>query len=110
MLLLGVNIAVLVLSGARGPLAVTMAIALIALAFVPSPALRARHRLPIALAGAVSLPVLVAAASQLSGFRLFNVLSGEAGGMSGRDLLGRCSGKHGRNNRCWAGDLVRPRW
>lgn len=87
MLLLGVNIAVLVLSGARGPLAVTMAIALIALAFVPSPALRAGHRLPIALAGAASLPVLVAAASQLSGFRLFNVLSGEAGGMSGRDLL-----------------------
>ncbi len=87
MLLLGVNIAVLVLSGARAPLAVTMAIAVLALAFVPSPALRALHRLPFALAGAAVLPVLVVAASQLSDIRLFNVLSGEAGSMSGRDML-----------------------
>ncbi len=87
MLLLGVNAVVLVLSGARAPLAVTMTVALLALAFVPSPALRVHHRLPLALALATALPLLAAVASQLTDIRLFNVLSGEAGGMSGRDLL-----------------------
>ncbi|MBV9656336.1 MAG: O-antigen ligase family protein [Acetobacteraceae bacterium] len=84
--LLGVNIGVLVLAGARMPMAVTSAVALAMLLFLPSPAVRVGHRLPIILGAAIVVPIAIAAAGELSDIRLFHVLS-DVGSMSGRDLL-----------------------
>ena len=85
--LLGANFLILVLTGARAPLAYAVAVTALTLVFVHSPALtRQRRILPLLLAACL-LPLIVVAASELSAVRLFNVLSNEAGNLSGRDLL-----------------------
>jgi O-antigen ligase len=86
-LLLVANFLILVLTGARAPLAYAIAVTGLTLIFVHSPAFpRQRRILPLLLAACL-LPLLVVVASDLSAVRLFNVLSNEAGNLSGRDLL-----------------------
>jgi O-antigen ligase len=87
LLLLATNFLLLVLTGARAPLAYAIAITGITLTFVRSTAFPRRWRvLPILLAACL-LPLLVVLAHELSAVRLFNVLNGEAVNLSGRDLL-----------------------
>ena len=85
--LLATNFLILVLSGARTPLAVCLAVVAITVLCLPARRFSAARRTPFVLLGVLALPVLVAVASQLSSVRLFNMLSGKAESMSGRDLL-----------------------
>jgi O-antigen ligase len=85
--MLAVNFLLLVLTGARAPLAYGIAVTGLTLVFVPSSAFPWRRRmLPLLLAGCL-VPVLAVFAGELSMARLFNVLAGEAGNLSGRELL-----------------------
>ena len=87
LMLLAVNALILVLSGARAPLGYAVMVTGLTLAFLRSAALPPRCRiLPLLLAASL-LPLMIILASQLSSIRLFNVLSNEAGNLSGRDLL-----------------------
>lgn len=87
-LLLGVNLLILVLSGARAPLAVFCAIGLLAILLARSRFVPAADRLPVLLVGLLAIPLLLGIASiAATDIRLLNVLSGDAGAMSGRDLL-----------------------
>jgi O-antigen ligase len=81
------NMAILVLSGARAPLAIGGVLIAGATLCLRSSRFGPTRRLPLALAAAAGMAVLAAVASQLSGVRLFNMLSNEAGSLSGRDLL-----------------------
>jgi O-antigen ligase len=85
--LMGVNGAILVLSGARAPLLIGAVVIAAALLLVPSARVPARARVALLLAGGVALPALAAVASALSGIRLFNLLSGDAANLSNRDLI-----------------------
>jgi O-antigen ligase len=85
--LLGVNALILVLTGARAPLFLGAGVGAIAILAIPSAAFGATRRVTLVLAGACLLPVLIAAAGSLGVVRLFNVLSSEAGDLSGRDLI-----------------------
>jgi O-antigen ligase len=87
LLLLGVNFLILALTGARAPLAYAVAVTGLTLIFVPSPAFPGRRRMLPLLLAACLVPPLVILANDLSAVRLFNVLSNEAGDLSGRDLL-----------------------
>jgi O-antigen ligase len=87
LIMLAVNFLLLVLTGARAPLAYGIAVTGLTLVFVPSSAFPWRRRmLPLLLAGCL-VPVLAVFAGELSMARLFNVLAGEAGNLSGRELL-----------------------
>ena len=87
LLLLVANFLILVLTGARVPLACAIAVTGLTLVFLRSTAFPRRYRiLPILLATCL-LPLLVMLANDLSGVRLFNVLSNEAADLSGRNLL-----------------------
>ena len=87
LILLAVNALLLVLTGARAPLGYAVIVTGLTLAFLRSAALPPRCRiLPLLLAAAL-LPLMIILASQLSSIRLFNVLSNEAGNLSGRNLL-----------------------
>lgn len=87
MILLAANFAILVLTGARAPLAYGVAVIGLTLTFVRSAAFPRRCRLLPLLFGACLLPVLLVLAGYLTEVRLFNVLSSEATNMSGRELL-----------------------
>ena len=87
LLLLAANFAVLVLTGARAPLACAIAVTGLTLGFVRSGAFPQRCRILPLLLAACLLPLLAVLAQQLPMVRLFNVLSGEAGNLSGRELL-----------------------
>ena len=87
MILLAVNFAILVLTGARAPMAYAVAVTGLTLMFVRSDAFPLRCRiLPLLLAGCL-LPLLLVFAGHLTEVRLFNVLTSEAANLSGRDLL-----------------------
>jgi O-antigen ligase len=85
--LLAANLVLLVATGARAPLAYGSGVCLLAILFVPSSAFPWRRRLPLLLAVAAAVPVVLALAGALAQVRLFNVLSNEASNLSGRDLL-----------------------
>ncbi len=87
LLLLAVNFLILALTGARAPLAYAVAVTGLTLCLVRSSAFPRRCRILPLLLAACLLPLLVILASDLSTVRLFNVLSNEAGNLSGRDLL-----------------------
>jgi O-antigen ligase len=87
LLLLATNFLILVLTGARAPLAYAVAVSGLTLIFVRSSAFPRRFRILPMLLAACLLPLLVLLANELSAVRLFNVLSNEAGHLSGRDLL-----------------------
>ena len=87
MLLLAANFLILVLTGARAPLACAVAVTALTLGFVRSDAFPRRRRILLLLLAGCLLPLLAALAQELSMVRLFNVLSSEAGNFSGRELL-----------------------
>lgn len=85
--LLVVNFVVLVLTGARAPLAAALGVSGTAFLFLPSSAFGFRRRLPLLLVTACCLPVLVVLADMLTGIRIFSLMSGEAAGLSGREVI-----------------------
>jgi len=85
--LLGVNFVILVLTGARAPLAYGVAVMTLALAFIPAPCLPARRRWLLLLGAASLLPALALLDPALSDIRLFNLLATDSTHLSGRDLL-----------------------
>lgn len=82
-----VNYLVLLLTGARAPLACALGVTAAAMFFLRAEVFPARRRLPMVLLGMLALPVLVAFASGSSSIRLLNVLSSDARDLSGRDLI-----------------------
>ena len=87
LLLLAANFLILVLPGARAPLACALAVTGRTFGFVRSDAFPRRYRVLTLLLAGCLLPLLVALARDLPMVRLFNVLNGEAGNLSGRELL-----------------------
>lgn len=87
MILLAVNFAILVLTGARAPMAYGVAVTGLTLAFVRSDAFPRRCRILPLLLAACLLPLLLVLAGHLTEVRLFNVLTSEAANLSGRELL-----------------------
>jgi O-antigen ligase len=85
--LLTVNGLILTLTGARAPMAYAVAVTGLALVSIPSRRFTARARLLLILSVASVLPLLVLFAGDLSDIRLFNIISHEAGNLSGRGLL-----------------------
>ena len=87
--LLGVNLLILVLTGARAPLFYAVAVIGLTLVFVPSPAFPARWRLLILLTGAAAVPPVLGfmLAGDLASVRLFNLLGTDVGNLSGREYL-----------------------
>lgn len=87
LLLMAMNFLILVLSGARAPLAYAVGVAGLAFTFLRSDKFPRRCRiLPMLLVGCL-LPLVAVLASGLPMVRLFNVLTTGAGNLSGRDLL-----------------------
>ncbi len=82
-----VNYLILLLSGARAPLATALLVTAAAFFFLRSESFPARRRLPLILVGMLVLPVLVGLASGSSHIRLLNILSSDARDLSGRDLI-----------------------
>lgn len=82
-----VNFLILVLSGARAPLATALGVTAFAFFGLRAEVFPARRRLPLIMLGALALPVLIAFASGSSSIRLLNVLSSDANDLSGRDLI-----------------------
>lgn len=87
MLLLALNFVILALTGARAPMAYAVAVTGLTLVFVRATAFPPRCRILPILVAACLLPALVVLASHLTEIRLFNVLTSEAGNLSGRELL-----------------------
>jgi O-antigen ligase len=87
MALLGANFAILLLTGARAPLAYALAVTGLCLVSIRSEVFAVRHRVLLILAGAAAVPVLLLFAGALSDIRLFNVVLNAAGDLSGRGLL-----------------------
>ena len=87
LLLMGANAVILVLTGARAPLLYGSAVVGLTLAFVPSPAFPRYRRIALLLGAAACLPLLAGLADSLASIRLFNVVTHEAGDLSGREEL-----------------------
>ncbi len=85
--LLGANLTILVLTGARAPMAYAILVVAVSLLLAPEAAVPRAHRLVVCAAGLVALPFLLVVGESVGSLRLFTVISGEAGHMSGRDLL-----------------------
>ena len=85
--LLAVNFALLLLTGARAPLAYAVAVTGISLVPIRSTVFPLHRRLLLILAGTAAAPVLLLFAGDLSDIRLFNVVTNYAGDLSGRGLL-----------------------
>ena len=86
-LLLIVNVLILILTGARAPLAYGVAVTGLSLISIPSSVYAARDRRMLILGALALLPVVAILASALEEVRLFNILFNEAGNLSGRTLL-----------------------
>ncbi len=84
---LAANLVILLLTGARAPLAYGAGVILLSLMFVRSSALPGRVRLLMVLAVGAILPILLALASEFAFIRVFNVLSENPTHLSGRDYL-----------------------
>jgi O-antigen ligase len=87
LLLLGVNFLLLVLTGARAPLAYAVIVTVFTLACTDSPALPARRRWLLLLGAAVLLPPLAVLAESFTTMRLFQLLGTDSTNLSGRELL-----------------------
>jgi len=89
--LLGTNLLLLLLTGARAPLTYALAVGAVSLLLVRAPAFPPGQRILVVLAAATTLAlallVLGWAAADLSAVRAFNVLSIGVGNLSGRDIL-----------------------
>jgi hypothetical protein len=87
LVLLGVNMLILVLTGARAPLAYGVAVTTVTLAFIPIPGMAAGHRWLLLLGAATLLPALALLDPAVSNIRLFNLLATDTTDLSGRNLL-----------------------
>jgi O-antigen ligase len=87
LLLLTANILILVLTGARAPLACGTAVVGLTFTFIRSDVFPRHLRILPLLLITCLLPVLVVLAHDLAMIRLFNLLNGEATNLSGRELL-----------------------
>jgi O-antigen ligase len=85
--LLGVNLLILILTGARAPLACALAVGGMTLLTAPSAMVSARERLSLMLFAALVLPLLILLAGNLSDVRLFKLLTNDLGNLSGREYL-----------------------
>jgi O-antigen ligase len=86
--LLGLNLAILFLTGARAPAVYAALVVASSLILAPDAAVPRAHRLVLVAAGVVAVPVLLVLGETYSSLRLFEILaSDEAGHLSGRDLL-----------------------
>ena len=90
--LLGANLLVLLLTGARAPLSLALAVVGLSLLLVRAPAFPARHRLLLMLGGAAALPLAAVGVFGLvptdaSTVRAFEVLTTNFDNLSGRQLL-----------------------
>lgn len=85
--LLGMNMVILVLTGARAPLAYAVIVTGLTLAGISAPAFPPQRRRLLLLLGGLLAPLLVLFAGDLTTVRLFNVVENEAGDLSGRTLL-----------------------
>lgn len=85
--LLILNFAILFGSGARSPLACAVMVAGIAFVAIRSDSFALRRRVLPMLLGLLALPIMLAVAATSHSIRLLTVLSGNAQGLSGRDLI-----------------------
>ena len=85
--LLGTNLVILVLTGARAPLAYACGVVLLAVFAVPSAHLSPRRRVGLLLGGGLLLVPLVLFAQDLTAVRVFNLLTNDLGNLSGREYL-----------------------
>ena len=86
-LLTGINLLILLLTGARAPLAYAALVVGGSLIAAPGSAVPYAHRLALIAAGLAAVPVLLVLGEAYSSLRLFEVLSGDASHLSGRELL-----------------------
>jgi hypothetical protein len=100
--LLLVNFAILMLTGARAPLACGLAVTTITLAFFSAPSMLDRRRCLLLIGAATLLPVLVLLDHSLTDIRLFNVLTAYTTDLSGRELLWPLF-ERAANQSCWLG-------
>jgi hypothetical protein len=100
--LLLVNFAILMLTGARAPLACGLAVTTITLAFFSAPSVLDRRRCLLLIGAATLLPVLVLLDHSLTDIRLFNVLTAYTTDLSGRELLWPLF-ERAANQSCWLG-------
>src|SRR5690349_15358927 len=84
---LGANFLILLLTGARAPLAYAVAVTGLCLVSIRSSVFPARWRLLLCLTGASVVLALLPFAADLVGIRLFNILTNAANNLSGRSLL-----------------------
>ena len=87
LVLLILNSLILILTGARAPLAYAVAVTGISLVSLRSTIFPERDRLVLILATLAVVPVLALLAVNLEGVRLFNVVVNETANLSGRELL-----------------------
>jgi O-antigen ligase len=87
MLLLAANFLILILTGARAPLAYAVVVTVLTLGFVRSSVFAMHYRLLPVLLVACVVPLALVLAQDLPTLRLFNLLSSEPTNLSGRDLL-----------------------
>ncbi len=85
--LLAANVVILILTGARAPMAYAVLVIGLSVMFAPDAAVPRAHRLGLCIAGAAMLPVLLLAGESFSSLRLFTVIANEASDLSGRQLL-----------------------
>jgi hypothetical protein len=85
--LIGANLAILLLTGARAPAAYTAVVFGGSLLLAPGAAVPRAHRLVLIAAGLTTIPVLLVLGQSYGYFRLFEVLNGKAVNLSGRQLL-----------------------
>ena len=85
--LLFVNLLILLLTGARAPSAYAAVVVGGSLLLAPGAAVPRAHRLALLAAGIATLPVLLVIGENYSALRMFEVLSGEPGQLSGREML-----------------------
>jgi O-antigen ligase len=82
-----VNVAILFLTGARAPAAYAAVVIGGSLILAPGSAVPRAHRLVLIAAAIATVPVLLVLGQSYSSLRLFEILNGEAGNLSGRQLL-----------------------
>lgn len=85
--LLIANFVILVLTGARAPLAYAVVVVGLSLVSIRSTVFRPGTRLLLVLGAGCMLPMVALFAGNLSDIRLFNVVANQADNLSGRELL-----------------------
>jgi O-antigen ligase len=85
--LLVLNLIILLLTGARAPSAYAAIVVGGSLILAPDAAVPRAHRLALLAGGLAAVPVLLVIGENVGALRMFEVLSGEPGQLSGRDML-----------------------